>query len=175
LLHFVRNDSFLTFYDVITITKSNFQKLSYDYQTYFSCTPMIKTDIDSYLQHSNYYRKMDVVFTATIEDLLQRHELYQGKEIEVTAPVTSFGHWNFWTWYLILEKDGKKVRVFESQYRNYPDQYALNLMRVVRSEDGKMTVRGELQRDGIELDRLTYKDFSINTNIKSYRHYYFYY
>lgn len=139
------------------------------------CTPMIKIDIDTYLRNPDYYRKMDVVFTTDLEDLLERYELYQGKEIEVTASVISFGHWNFWTWHLILEKNGKKVRAYESEYRIYPDRYTLNLMKVVRSEGGEVTVRGELHRDGIELDRLAYKDFSINTNIKSYRPYYFYY
>ena len=139
------------------------------------CTPMIKLDIDTYLQNPDYYKKMDVVFTTNLGDLLERYDLYQGKDIEITAPVTSFGHWNFWTWYLILEKNGKKVRAYESAYRIYPDLYTLNLMKVVRSEKGEVTVRGELQRDGIELDRLAYKDFSINTNIKSYRPYYFYY
>jgi hypothetical protein len=54
---------------------------------------MIKTDIDSYLQHPNYYRKMDAVFTATIEDLLQRHELYQGKakRLKLLPPLLLLG------------------------------------------------------------------------------------
>jgi len=139
------------------------------------CTPMIKLDIDTYLQNPDYYKKMDVVFTTNLEDLLERNELYQGKEIEVTAPVTSFGNWNFWTWYLILEENGKKVRAYESEYRIYPDLYALNIMHAVRSKGGEVTVRGELRRDGIELDRIAYQGLSINTNIKSYRPYYFYY
>jgi len=137
------------------------------------CAPMIKIDIDTYLQNPDHYRKMDVVFTTDLEDLLERYELYKGKEIEITAPATSFGNWKFWTWYLMLEKNGKKVRAYESEYRIYPDLYALDLMKVVRSEGGEVTVRGKLNRDGIELDRLAYKNFSINTNIKSYRPYFF--
>ena len=137
------------------------------------CTPMVKIDIDTYLQNPGNYKNMDVVFTADLDDLLERYELYRGKEVEVTAPATSFGNWKFWTWYLILEKNGNKVRAYESEYRIYPDLYALDLMKVARSEKGEVTVRGTLCRDGIELDRLAYKDFSINTNLKTYRPYFF--
>jgi len=139
------------------------------------CRHMVKTDMDTYLRNQAAFKGKHVVFTTDLKDLMARYEIYRGKEVELTAPFSYFGHWNFWTWYLILESGDNTIRAYESEYRNYPDRYALFLLRVARNEKGSVTVRGKLERNGIELTRLFYKDFAVNTNFRSNRNYSVYY
>lgn len=136
------------------------------------CTPLIKTDMDTYLENQEKFKGKQVVFKTDLQDLFERYDQYRGKEIELTSPVSYFGSRNFWTWHLILDNGINKIRAYESEYRLYPDRYALFLLRVARSEKGNVTIRGKLERNGIELNRLFYKDFAVNTNIKPNRIYY---
>jgi len=128
------------------------------------CIEIVKTDLDTYLQDQKAFRRKHVIFTTTLEDLLTRHELYQGKEVELSAPVSYFGKEDFPTWYLTLERDGKQLRAYEDSYRNYVDIYTLNLMIWVKSEGGEVTVRGKLKEKGIELNQLAYKEYYIDTD-----------
>ena len=128
------------------------------------CIQMIKTDLDTYMQNQKPFRRKHVIFTTTLEDLLTRYELYQGKEVELSAPVSYFGKEDFQTWYLTLERDGKQLRAYEDSYRNYLDIYTLNLVIWVKSEGGDVTVRGKLKKEGIELNQLAYKEYSIDTD-----------
>ena len=137
--------------------------------TGLSCRHMVKTDMDTYLSNQEAFEGKQVVFTTDLEDLMERYEIYYGKEVEVTA--SYFGKWQFWTWYLILESGGNTIRAYESEYRNYADRYALYLLLVARSEKGSVTVRGKLERNGIELSRLFYKDLVVNTNYRSNSNY----
>jgi hypothetical protein len=139
------------------------------------CRHMVKTDMDTYLSNQEAFKGKQVVFTTDLKDLNERYEIYRGKEVEVTAPFSYFGKWQFWTWYLVLESGGNTIRAYESEYRNYADRYALFLLRVARNEKGSVTVRGKLERNGIELNRLFYKDFAVNTNFRSNRNYSVYY
>ena len=136
------------------------------------CTPMIKADLDTYLENQETFKGKPVVFKTDLQDLFERYDQYRGKEIELTSSVSYFGSRNFWTWHLILDNGINKIRAYESEYRLYPDRYALFLLRVARSEKGNVTIRGKLERNGIELNRLFYKDFAVNTNIKANRIYY---
>jgi len=128
------------------------------------CIQVIKTDMDTYLQDQKAFRRKHVVFTTTLEDLLQRYELYQGKDVELSAPVSYFGKEDFQTWYLTLERDGKQLRAYEDSYRDYVDIYTLNLMIWVKSDGGEVTVRGKLKDKGIELNQLAYKEYYIDTD-----------
>ena len=128
------------------------------------CIQIVKTDLDSYLQNQKAFRRKHVIFTTTLEDLLTRYELYQGREVELSAPVSYFGKEDFPTWYLTLERDGKQLRAYEDSYRNYVDVYALNLMIWVKSEGGEVTVRGKLKEKGVELNQLAYKEYYIDTD-----------
>jgi len=140
--------------------------LSFTLTAFLGCAPLIKTDLDSYLQNQAYYKGKHVIITADLENILERYELYQGKEVELSAPITYFGKWNFRTWYLILEKDSKKIRCYEDEYRIYPGWDALSLLRFAKNEGGEVTVRGKLKHEGIELNQLIYKDYVVNTNSK---------
>ncbi len=138
------------------------------------CVHMVKTDMDTYLKNQEEFEGKQVVFTTDLQDLFARYDMYRGKEIELTAPVTYFGSWHFRTWYLILDDGGNEIRAYESEYRIYPDRYAVYLMRAAMRENGRVTVRGKLERKGIELNRLFYKDYAVNTNLKTDRNYFYY-
>ena len=138
------------------------------------CVHMVKTDMDTYLKNQEEFEGKQVVFTTDLQDLFERYDVYRGKEIELTAPVTYFGNWHFRTWYLILDDGVNEIRAYESEYRIYPDRYAVYLMRAAMRENGSVTVRGRLERKGIELNRLFYKDYAVNTNLKSNRNYFYY-
>ncbi len=138
------------------------------------CAPLVKTTMDSYLKNQEYYKGKRVVFTTDLEDLLERYELYRNKEVELTAPLAYFGKRKFWTWYLILEKNGKKIRCYETRYRLYPGQDALFLLLQARSEGGEVTVRGVPMYGGIELNRIIYKNSVVATNYKPYRYRHYY-
>ena len=73
------------------------------------CTHMIKTDMDTYLKNQEEYKRKKIVFTTDLEDLVERYALYQGREVELTAPITYLGKEDFSTWYIILERDEKMV------------------------------------------------------------------
>ena len=135
-----------------------------------ACIQMVKTDLDTYMQNQKVFRRKHVVFTTTLEDLLARYELYQGKEVELTAPVSYFGKEDFHTWYLTLERDGEQLRAYEDSYRDYVDIYTLNLMIWVKSEGGDVTVRGKVKEKGIELNRLAYKEYYLDTDALPLRH-----
>jgi hypothetical protein len=95
---------------------------------------------------------------------MQNYNLYRKKEIELSAPVTYFGNSSFWTWYLMLEKDGMKLRCYEKNYRVYPDRLAVDVGLIARSNGDEVTVRGKLNNDGMEMDRLMYDGYDIDTN-----------
>ena len=92
-----------------------------------SCTHMVKTDIDTYLQNRQEYEGKKIVFITDLEDLLNRHEIYQDREVELTAPITYLGKEGFSTWYITLEQDEQKIRAYEECYHNWIHQTALEL------------------------------------------------
>ena len=139
-----------------------------------ACSHMVKTDIDTYLENKQDYKRKRVVFTTDLEDLLNRYTLYLDKEVELTAPVSYFGKEDFPTFYLNLTKDGKQIRAYEDNYKNYVDRDALQLLIWAKSDEGAVTVRGKLKENGIELNQLAYNDYVIDTNVKPYRHRHYY-
>jgi hypothetical protein len=126
--------------------------------------PLIKVDIDTYLKNQVQYKDKNVVIVTTLKDVMAHYDLYKGKDIELAAPVTYYGKSLFWTWYLMLEKDGMKLRCYEDKYRQYPDSLAVDVGLRARSSGDEVTVRGKLYSDGISLDRIIYDGYDINTN-----------
>ena len=131
----------------------------------FSCTRMIRVDAKSYLQNQTLYEGKKTLIAVDLGDVLEHYELFQGKDIEVTAPVTHFEKKDSPGWFLILEKEGKKLRFYEDDYRHFVPQNALHLARWAKREGGEVTARGKLSKGGVELDQLTYKKLSVNTNL----------
>jgi len=142
------------------------------------CVPkeMVKVDLDTYLKNQQQYqgeqfKDKKVVITASLKDVNERYDLYKGKVIELSAPVTYYGKSLFWTWYITLEKDGFKLRCYEDHYRLYPDTLAVDAALKARSRGDEVTVRGKLYTDGLEMERLIYNGYNIDTNNPiRYRH-----
>ena len=135
------------------------------------CVPkeMVKVDLDTYMKNQQQYqgeqfKDKKVVITASLKDVHERYDLYKGKVIELSAPVTYYGKSLFWTWYITLEKDGFKLRCYEDHYRLYPDTLAVDAALKARIRGDEVTVRGKLYTDGLEMERLIYNGYNIDTN-----------
>jgi hypothetical protein len=137
------------------------------------CGQMIKTDMDTYLHNREAYRQKKIVFQADLTDLLERYELYKGKYVEVTAPVTYNGREGFPTWYIMLEKDGNTIRAYEEHYRYYVTHEALELLAGANNEGDEVTVRGKLKKEGIEIKELVFQERVVDTDFipAAYRQY----
>ena len=134
------------------------------------CMQIVKTDMDTYLEDKKQFKRKHVVFLTTIGDLAEHYDLYQGKDIELSAPVSYFGKDDFETWYITLGENTATIRAYEDHYRDYTDIYAHNLLSWVTSEEGELTVRGKLKQNGIELSLLIYKDYTVETDLKPQRY-----
>ena len=54
--------------------------------TGLGCRHLVKTDMDTYLSNQEAFKGKQVVFTTDLKDLMERYDIYYGKEVEVTAP-----------------------------------------------------------------------------------------
>ena len=133
---------------------------------------LVRVDLDTYLKNQQQYKDKRVVITASLQDIAEHYDRYKNREIEVSAPLTYYGSSRFWTWYVLLEKDGKKLRCYEYRYRIYPDPSAVDLALSARSQGGNVTAQGELMSDGLELNRLKYSGYDIDTNSDLYKYRY---
>ena len=131
----------------------------------FGCSRMIRVDAKSYLQNQAFYEGKKTLIAVDLGDVLEQYELFQGKHIEVTAPVTYFEKKDSPGWFLTLEQNGKKLRCYEDDYRHFVPQNALHLARWAKREGGEVTARGKLKHGGIELNQLSYKTLVVNTKI----------
>jgi hypothetical protein len=123
-------------------------------------------DLATYMQNPEEYKGNNVIITTDLDTIVENFTLYKGRHVELTAPFTYYGKKGYWTWQLFLEKDGKKIRCYEHTYRQYPGKDALYLLKRAEAEDGVITVRGKVWPNGIELSRLFYNDFAVNTDEK---------
>lgn len=137
------------------------------------CAPVVTTNMDTYLQNKDDYEGKKIIFEAELEDVIERNELYKGKQVIVTAPVLSYRPRNFWTWNVILGENGKELRIYETGYRIHPDRFAEYLIKFAMREKGEITAHGKVENRGIELDRLIYKDMSVNTNYEIHRNHFY--
>jgi len=133
---------------------------------------LVRVDLDTYLKNQAQYKNKHVVITATLKDVTEHYDRYKHREIELSAPLTYYGIGGFWTWYVLLEQDGKKLRCYEDHYRLLPDPSAVDLALTARAKKGIVTARGNLFKDGIELNRLIYNGYDINTDLDLYKYRY---
>jgi hypothetical protein len=125
--------------------------------------------VDTFKENQALFEGKSVLITTELKALKEQYALLEGKHIELTAPVSYFGDRKFWTWYLLLEKDGETLRCYETKYRLYPERNAVLLLTKARREGGEITVRGKLYYDGIELNYLIYKNYGVDTNYRTKR------
>ena len=131
---------------------------------------LVRVDLDTYLKNQQEYKDKRVVITATLQDIAEHYDRYKGREIELSAPLTYYGYSGFWTWYVLLQKDGKKLRCYEYKYRIWPDPSAVDLALSARSQGGTVTAQGELLGDGLDLNRLKYNGYDVDTNSDLYKY-----
>ena len=125
---------------------------------------LVKVDLDAYLKNQAQYKNKHVVITATLQDVVEKYDRYQGREIELAAPVVYHGRRSFWTWYVLLEKDRRKLRCYAYQYRREPDIEAVNLALTAQSNGDDVTVRGTLRSDGLDLSWLFYRSYAVDAS-----------
>jgi hypothetical protein len=128
--------------------------------------PAIRVDLNTYLQNTGQYSGKNIIITASIEDLQKRYELYKNKDVEAAGVVLYYGSRSFWTWYILLEKNGKTVRCYAHQYKVEPGLDALHMVRWAQSEKGELTVQGKLRNDGIEIEYMKYKGDTVTPYYK---------
>jgi hypothetical protein len=128
------------------------------------CTKLVRIDAANYLNNQALYEGKALLISADLEEIVDQYQRFQGKDIEVTAPITHFEEKNAPVWFLTLEKNGKKIRCYEDDYRRFVPPDVFYLARWAKHEGGEVTARGKLQKWGIELDQLTYKGLIVNTN-----------
>ena len=133
--------------------------------------PAIRVDLDTYLQRTGQYNGKTIIITASIEDLQKRCELYKNKVVETSGVVLYYGSKSFWTWYILLEKNGKTVRCYAHQYKVEPGRDALHMVRWAQSEKGEISVQGKLRNDGIEIEYMRYKGDTVTPYYKPTDHY----
>ena len=126
----------------------------------------VRLDLDTYLQQQPMDDSVEVIITAPLNDVLARYGLYEGKVIEVTAPVGYFGSAGFWTWHLMLSDNGTSLRCYTHHYRVEPGWDAVNLLAVARSRKAPVTVLGILRREGVDIERITCDGASADPNYK---------
>ncbi len=130
----------------------------------WGCTKQIRVDADNYIKNPALYEGKPTIISVDLKGILENYELFEGKEVEVMAPVTHFEKRDSPGWYLTLEKDGEKIRCYEDDYQRFVPRNVVYLARWAKKEGGTVTARGKLMKWGIELDQLSYKSLNVNTN-----------
>lgn len=128
------------------------------------CTQMIRVDADTYVNNLQQYEGQDTLITAELGELLANKELFQGRRIEISAPITHFEERDAPSWFIVLEKDGQKIRGYESDFLGWVPPDAVYLARWAKKEGGDVIAQGKLFGEEIELDQLIYKTLIVNTS-----------
>lgn len=127
--------------------------------------------LDDYTANPEAYKKYDVVFPTTIDDVFNRYDDYRNKRIQLTAPFEYFGNRQFWTWYVMLNEHDKKLRCYTHYYRIHAEWDAENLLMWAQAEKQPITVNGILYRDGLDILEIIFRDQVVRPNVKSFRGY----
>ena len=125
---------------------------------------VIRVDSDTYFQNQAAYNDIHTIITADLVDVVERNDLFEGQSIEINAPIIHFEERDTPVWYLIFEKEGRKLRAYESDFLGWVPPDAVYLARWAKNEGGDVTARGEVRQGNMELDELTYKSLIVNTS-----------
>lgn len=128
------------------------------------CTQMIRVDADTYLGNQEAYQGKETIITTTLPELFKHQEILQGKRVEIAAPIIHFEERDAPSWFIVLAKDGQKIRGYESDFLGWVPPDAVYLARWAKKEGGDVVAQGKLIGEGLELDQLTYKTLIVNTS-----------
>jgi hypothetical protein len=133
------------------------------------CAPKqrIRVDLDKLTSSPDSFKQYEVIITANIEDVLKQYDKYMDKHIEVTAPFNYYGDKRFWTWYVLLNDNGKVLRCFTDYYRLYAGWDAELLLESARHNKAAITVNGILRKDGLEIKEIIYNMQVVRPDLKS--------
>lgn len=127
-------------------------------------TRITRIDADTFLNNQALYKNADVIITADLAQVIDNYAAFEGREIELTAPISHFEERDSISWHLVFEKEGKKLRAYEDDFLGFVPPDAVYLARLAKNEGGGVTARGELRKGGMELHQLTYKSLIVNTS-----------
>jgi hypothetical protein len=132
---------------------------------FFGCSQkIVKVDSTTYFDNQSAYPDKYTIISTDLVELVDNTDLFEGKWIEIKAPITHFEERDSPAWYLIFEKDGRKIRAYEHDFLGWVPPDAAYLARWAKHEGGDVTALGKMLKGYIELDELTYKDFVVNTS-----------
>ena len=145
--------------------KQHFKKFLLCFIFLAGCTQQIvKVDSDTYFHNQEAYEDKSTIITADLADVVDRNDLFEGKWIEINAPITHFEERDSPVWYLIFEKEGRKIRAYESDFMGWVPPDATYLARWAKKEGGDVTALGKVLQGNMELSELSYKNLIVNTN-----------
>ena len=124
----------------------------------------IKVDSDTYFSNQASYQDNNTIITADLAEVVESTDLFEGKRIEISAPIIHFEERDSPVWYLIFEKEGRKIRAYESDFLGWVPPDAVYLARWAKREGGDVTALGKVRQGNMELDELTYKSLIVNTS-----------
>jgi hypothetical protein len=129
------------------------------------CTQkVVKVDSTTYFKNQAAYTGKHTIIAADLAEVADNTDLFEGKWIEIEAPITHFEERDSPAWYLVFEKDGRKIRAYEHDFLGWVPPDAAYLARWAKHEGGEVTALGKIFKGYIELDELTYKGFIVNTS-----------
>ena len=119
---------------------------------------IVRVELKDFIRRPGEYPKESSLLIATVPDVIKNTNACLDRNVEVTAPVESYGMIGFWTWHMMLAQDGVRIRCYAEDYRLSVDRRALALIQQSQSEKGALTVVGTLRRDGIDIELILYKN-----------------
>ncbi len=125
---------------------------------------IIKVDSDTYFRNQAAYQDKSTIITADLVDVVDRDGLFEGKWIEISAPITHFEERDSPSWYLIFEKEGRKLRAYENDFLGWVPPDAAYLARWAKNQGGDVTALGKVLKGYMELDELSYRGLIVNTS-----------
>lgn len=128
------------------------------------CAHVTRIDAVSYLRNPSLYTNQNIIITAELPQVLDNYELFKGNTVEISARIAHFEERDSISWHLILEKDSRTLRAYEDSFVKFVPADAVYLARWAKNEGGNITARGKLLEGRMELDRLVYKHFVVDTS-----------
>lgn len=125
---------------------------------------IIKVDSDTYFRNQAAYQDKSTIITADLVEVVDSDERFEGKWIEISAPITHFEERDSPVWYLIFEKEGRKLRAYENDFLGWVPPDAGYLARWAKNEGGDVTALGKVLKGNMELDELSYRGLIVNTS-----------
>ena len=146
--------------------KKQFIKIALPALVLFSgCSQNItRVDSTTYFENQTAYTDKDTIIAVDLVEVADNTDLFEGKWIEIKAPITHFEERDSPAWYLIFEKEGRKIRAYEDDFLGWVPPDAAYLARWAKKEGGEVTALGKVRKGNMELDELTYKDLIVNTS-----------